>query len=48
VVYVSTPATAEDGNQVSYGNGGGGPLSVWLLARLRAWHCSAAAHGAAR
>jgi hypothetical protein len=34
VVYVSTPATAEDGNQVSYGNGGGGPLSVWLLAPL--------------
>lgn len=34
VVYVSTPATAEDGNQVSYGNGGGGPLSLWLLAPL--------------
>lgn len=34
VVYVSTPATAEDGNLVSYGNGGGGPLSVWLLAPL--------------
>ena len=34
VVYVSTPATAEDGNQVSYGNGGGGPLALWLLAPL--------------
>ncbi len=36
VVYVSTPATAEDGNEVSFGNGGGGPLSLWLLAPLGA------------
>lgn len=47
VVYVSTTATAEDGNQVTYGNGGGGPLSLWLLAPLAglaAWRRHAAAH----
>lgn len=39
-LYVSTTATAEDGNSVSFGNGGGGPLSPWLLAPLGAlaWH----------
>lgn len=33
-VFVSTPATAEDGNAVKYGNGGGGAFSSLLLAPL--------------
>lgn len=51
VVYVSTTATAEDGNQVSFGNGGGGPLSLWLLAPLAglaAWRRHAARSVSAR
>lgn len=33
-VYVSTPATAEDGNAVQYGNGGGGAIPPLLLAPI--------------